>query len=249
MKNKTLLKLPRYVSKLGSGDYYQVTISGHYVGCFSTVDDAVEHADFFLLELLGAKSKWKLNNPLLVQSDATVKCDKCSLVKQISEYSQPKSKNYHKLYCNACVVEQKNRRKEQNRLKWLQYTQESNGISPSAQYRKSLNGCLSFLISCAKQRVKNRNYDCDLTLNDLKSLYDSQMGLCALSGKKMTWGSGEGRVPTNISIDRINRKFGYTKSNVQLVCDFVNNMKGTMSNKQIVEWCKSVVEHSGDILE
>lgn len=243
MKNQDLLKLPKYVSKLKSGDYYQVTIQNHYVGCFSTIDDAVEHADFFLLDLMGAKSKWKLNNPLLVSDDDDVKCDQCGLFKKISTYSQPKSKNYHRLFCDNCIVEKKNNIKKQNKMRWLQYTQESNGVSPSALYRKSLHGCLSFLISCAKQRVKNRNYDCDLTLEELKDLYDLQKGICALSGKQMTRGSGEGRVATNISIDRINPKFGYTKSNIQLVCDFVNNMKGVMSNNQIIEWCEDIINY------
>lgn len=55
----------------------------------------------------------------------------------------------------------------------------------------------------------------------------------------MTWGSS--RILTNISLNRIDNNLGYTKDNVQLLCNFTNNMKSTLSNEEIIEWCHSII--------
>jgi hypothetical protein len=57
----------------------------------------------------------------------------------------------------------------------------------------------------------------------------------------MTWvGSG----PTNISVDRINPKKGYTKDNVRLLCWAVNSFKLTGSDEQMIEMARAVVAHA-----
>lgn len=46
--------------------------------------------------------------------------------------------------------------------------------------------------------------------------------------------TGRCRVPTNVSVDRINSNLGYIKGNLQLVCMAVN---------QIKYFCKSILEY------
>lgn len=75
-------------------------------------------------------------------------------------------------------------------------------------------------------------------------LYERQEGLCALSGVKMTYTAGSGRVSTNISIDRIDSSKGYLRGNVQFVCGVVNIMKQDMQQKDLYSWCKAILEHS-----
>lgn len=45
---------------------------------------------------------------------------------------------------------------------------------------------------------------------------------------------------TNISVDQINPKAGYTKDNVQLVCWAVNRMKGEMSMDELLYFVNSI---------
>jgi hypothetical protein len=87
-----------------------------------------------------------------------------------------------------------------------------------------------------------------LTLSLLRSLWDQQNGRCAVSGVEMTFGWGNGRMRTNVSVDRINSRYGYTPENVQLVCDIVNRMKSNMTVAELREWCKAIMENNEDAI-
>lgn len=81
------------------------------------------------------------------------------------------------------------------------------------------------------------NIDCEY-LNDL---YQKQNGQCAISGVLMTYQAGQGRVKTNISLDRIDSSKGYIKGNVHLVCDLINTMKSNISLDEFYKWCALVI--------
>lgn len=94
----------------------------------------------------------------------------------------------------------------------------------------------NFLQSLSKKKCERRN----LTLDFLLELYNRQNGQCAISGVTMTYITGSGRVPTNISIDRIDSDKGYEEENVQLVCRQVNIMKSELSLEELQSWCKLI---------
>lgn len=86
------------------------------------------------------------------------------------------------------------------------------------------------VLRTSKQMYKRRHINShSLTLDQLLALYKKQNGRCAISGIKMTHVAGQGAVPTNASIDRIDSAQGYTFDNVQLVCRFINQGKMQMS--------------------
>lgn len=58
----------------------------------------------------------------------------------------------------------------------------------------------------------------------------------------MTYKAGAGRVNTNISIDRIDSSVGYVRGNVQFVCDVANRMKQDLSHKELLVWCKKILD-------
>lgn len=80
-----------------------------------------------------------------------------------------------------------------------------------------------------------------VTRDDLQALWDAQAGLCAISGVPMTFLKGSGRVPTNLSMDRIDSARPYTKDNVQLVCYQANLMKSELTVEQLRFWCERVL--------
>lgn len=84
----------------------------------------------------------------------------------------------------------------------------------------------------------------DLSVDYVLSLYEKQNGLCSLSGIKMTWDTLNGRVPTNLSIDRISSYIGYTKENVQLVCRIVNVMKSNLGQLEFIDLCRKIGGYS-----
>ena len=83
-----------------------------------------------------------------------------------------------------------------------------------------------------------------LTLDFLLKVYESQNGLCALTGVPMTWETLSGKVATNISIDRVDSTIGYEEQNIQLVCRIVNIMKNNLSLNEFIGWCRLVEQNN-----
>lgn len=96
----------------------------------------------------------------------------------------------------------------------------------------------NFCQSLLQKKNKHRQ---ELDLDFLQTLWDRQQGLCAISKHPMTHLRGQGRVMTNISIDRIDSSKGYTKDNVQLVCHIVNLMKQDLTVDELKTWCNRIV--------
>jgi len=90
------------------------------------------------------------------------------------------------------------------------------------------------------KKIKDRN----LSVDFLYSLWEKQEGLCAISGREMTYITGEGRIPTNISVDRIDSSIGYEESNCQLTCLQVNLMKQNLNESDLIFWCNDIVGKS-----
>ena len=81
----------------------------------------------------------------------------------------------------------------------------------------------------------------------LMELWSVQRGLCAVTGRPMTWGrvaredvksQGYGSA---VGIDRIDPKVGYVRGNLQLVCSQVNYMRGGLSEEDFTAWCEAVI--------
>ena len=75
-------------------------------------------------------------------------------------------------------------------------------------------------------------------------LWDTQHGKCAISGIDMTYIANCGRIPTNVSVDRIDSSKGYIKGNVQLVCMAVNQMKNDLDMQTLLTFCDAIVSNA-----
>lgn len=95
----------------------------------------------------------------------------------------------------------------------------------------------------ARLRSKTKGLDIDITSEFLLELILIQNNKCAISGIEMTYGLGVGRIPTNMSIDRIDPEKGYTKENVQLVCMAINQMKSDLSMHELYDFCEAILHN------
>lgn len=58
-----------------------------------------------------------------------------------------------------------------------------------------------------------------------------------------TWCIGKGRVPTNISIDRVIPGKEYSEENIRLTCYIVNTMRSDLSDEALKFWCESIARN------
>ena len=92
-----------------------------------------------------------------------------------------------------------------------------------------------------------------ITQHGLLNILRKQKGRCALTGVPLTFvtektirrggavGDPATFSPTNLSIDRIDPRYGYLPNNVQLVTNFANKAKGEMQTLEFLKMCKKVV--------
>lgn len=159
-----------------------------------------------------------------------LKCHICGEFKETSSFQLEKSKypyrnNFDKR-CKSCKV-------NQNKKARINYSDD-----------KKLNKVLLNRIHGVYQRTKDKNLDCNIDLDYLKELWDIQNGKCAISGIDMTYTLDEGRVFSNVSVDKINSKDGYIKGNVQLMCMSVNQLKSDFEMDVVIKICKNILLHN-----
>lgn len=133
-------------------------------------------------------------------------------------------------------AEKDSRCKECKRNAYLRRKEKNRGS-------KDLNRLLYERFHGLKDRARKKDIQCNIDLQYLHELWNTQKGLCALSGIPMTYYFDSGRVPTNVSVDRINSNLGYIKGNLQLVCMAVNQMKSDLTIEQLKYFCKSILEY------
>lgn len=127
--------------------------------------------------------------------------------------------------CNKCMVARENRRRSGCVLTYMRIM--------SASHKRGMPGH-----SGRRKRLVADSCICTQVLLDL---WKEQDGKCAITGLQMTHISGEGRVPTNVSIDRIDASAGYTRDNIQLVCVQVNRMKQELDLDGLKFWCEAIL--------
>jgi len=96
------------------------------------------------------------------------------------------------------------------------------------------------MAGAAKNRAKHKNIPFEIDAEYIGGLWNEQGGLCAYTGESMTM---ERNNPHTVSIDRITPAQGYVRGNIALCCDVVNKMKWEMDDKELVTWCRRIVEH------
>lgn len=104
-----------------------------------------------------------------------------------------------------------------------------------------------FYLARAKARAKEcARKECLITLEELKLIWDSQDGICPLTGFKLTLKTLSNSGPLTIrhaSLDRIDPSKGYTKDNVRFVSVMANYARNTFTDADLIEFCKAVASN------
>jgi DNA-directed RNA polymerase subunit M/transcription elongation factor TFIIS len=108
-------------------------------------------------------------------------------------------------------------------------------------YMDKLFSKLRYEVVSGTRRTSRTSLTWNINQAHLYNLYHKQDGKCALSGLQMTWLTGQGKVDTNISIDRIDPKVGYEPKNIQLVCYRCNIMKHDSSQEYFEKLAEMIV--------
>jgi hypothetical protein len=98
------------------------------------------------------------------------------------------------------------------------------------------------------RKTRKRNRENTLTYNWVHEQWQKQNGRCYYTGALMTHGHGQGRVWTNVSIDRMDSSLGYIPNNCVLCCVGFNLMKTDLSLKDMVKMCRAFLKTYREIL-
>lgn len=109
-----------------------------------------------------------------------------------------------------------------------------------------------FFFTKCKSRKKHYDLEFDLSLEDLKQLWESQNGTCPYSKLKMILPESTNHYQTvhslkKASLDRIDSDKGYVRGNVEFVCLAVNLAKNNFTKKEATSFFNEVasIENGG----
>tara|TARA_R110001599_G_scaffold14738_1_gene63440 strand:+ start:787 stop:1329 length:543 start_codon:yes stop_codon:yes gene_type:complete len=94
-------------------------------------------------------------------------------------------------------------------------------------------------------RVKKRDKVYDITLDDLLVQWNEQDGICPYTGIKLIHPKDAGSeiLYNKASLDRIDSSKGYIKCNIQFISASANLAKSTMTDEEMINFCKLISEH------
>ena len=94
----------------------------------------------------------------------------------------------------------------------------------------------SYLLKSTKSRAKSDSIEHTISKKDIII-----PELCPYLEVPLTRIHGQGQLPTNASVDRIDNSKGYIKSNIQIISKLANRMKNHATEDQLIQFAKSVL--------
>lgn len=119
----------------------------------------------------------------------------------------------------------------------------TNDLSPFRWFLKRIK------LNCYMRSNRLVKVDPNLTIHDLKEIWEKQNGTCPFTGWKLkfkkntNWQDKLDLTPDRASIDRIDSKKDYTKENVQFISYMAQIAKNVFSEEQLLHFCDSVTSN------
>lgn len=118
------------------------------------------------------------------------------------------------------------------------------GFKNRFQHNKKDVGELSLgFYNRIKRDALSRNLVFGVTQEFLWSLFQRQLGECALTGKTIEFSSSYNSKDRTASLDRIDSSKGYVEGNVQWVHRDINQMKWNFSQEDFLQRCAEVIAY------
>lgn len=110
-------------------------------------------------------------------------------------------------------------------------------------FRTTIPGAISRLLSAAKGRATKSKLTFSLTTED--AIRFSTITRCQRTGRPfdLSFKTAKRQRSNAPSIDRIDSSKGYTSDNVQLVCWAYNAAKHSMTDDELLQFCRDVISH------
>ena len=176
-------------------------------------------------------------------SNITLVCEVCKkeFQKPRNEYNRRTKLGKTQFYCGlSCSGKSKDNKKKLEQMRKL----STNDISKFSDNRKDEFSPFRETM----RRVNNRKYkrDIDISLEDLKNIWESQSGVCPFTGWDMelpTQSKNYVFKPSTASLDRIDNSKGYTKDNVRFVSAIFNFARNVFSDEDVIDFANSVTNN------
>lgn len=99
------------------------------------------------------------------------------------------------------------------------------------------------ILKSSKDNSKVKGVLNDLSIEDIRDVYEGQRGKCAVTRLPLTTEAANHQEPrwTNASLDRVSVDVGYTRKNIIMVCWSVNRMRHRMSYGDLRFWCELIL--------
>jgi hypothetical protein len=111
---------------------------------------------------------------------------------------------------------------------------------------------LGRLLGSARRRASRSKFDFDLEIDDIRDLWRSQEGRCAVSGllfSMMRFPQALVKHPYGPSLDRIDSYKGYVRGNVRVVCTAVNFGLGQWGDEVFLTIARATVHRQMPIVD
>lgn len=156
----------------------------------------------------------------------TCQCDNCG-----TEFQKPQSEIYRnnklgrKNFCSRTCV-------GKNNVKNFGDVKNKYDILKHSSNRKNEYTKFKYHF----RNILKRNKEIDVTIEDLKQIWEKQKGICPYLGIELEL-SSYSKIKKNpissASLDRIDSKKGYIKGNIQWISRAMNLLKNDMSDQQV----------------
>jgi len=120
---------------------------------------------------------------------------------------------------------------------------EYNSKNPRFKYSKD-EKFFAMKFQRMRSMSKKRNIHFDIEISDLIELWKEQKGICKYTNIPMTI-DNEPKL-THVSVDRVDNRIGYIKSNIVLCCHAVNTIKFNFDRGKFLDFIKLIYENYED---
>lgn len=149
-----------------------------------------------------------------------------------------------KLRCSFCDKEFERKRLRQSKHNYC--SRECQGRHSSELYSDEYSTFRHMYLR-AKHDSNKKYREFNISLDDIKNIWEKQKGICNLSGVEVKFGetnASKQHGGSTASLDRIDSTIGYLPDNIQIVHKEINDLKSNLSEDVFINWCRLVAEHT-----